>query len=65
MFLVRLLVYVMGNICFVGGMEMEECRERQTEGGGTVCEGKQILKFNKIARKQVKNGRAFKGYVVI
>jgi hypothetical protein len=34
------------------------------EGGRTVCEGKQILKFNTIARKQVKNGRAFKGYVV-
>jgi len=34
------------------------------KGGRTVCEGKHILKFNIIARKQVKNGRTFKGYVV-
>ena len=34
------------------------------EEGRTACEGKQILKFNTFARKQVKNGRAFKGCVV-
>jgi hypothetical protein len=34
------------------------------EEGRRVCEGKQILKFNIIVRKQVKNGRDFKGYVV-
>ena len=34
------------------------------EWGRTVCEGKQVLKYNTIARKQVKNGRAFKGCVV-
>jgi len=33
MFLVRLRVCVMGNMCFVGGMEMVECREGQMEGG--------------------------------
>jgi len=34
------------------------------EGGRIVCEGKQILKFNIIVQKQVKNGRGFKGYFV-
>ena len=33
MFLVQLLVYVMGKMCFVGGIEMVECWEGDMGGG--------------------------------
>jgi hypothetical protein len=54
----------MGNMCFVSGMEMVVSGGADGKGGRTVCEDKHIIKFNIIARKQVKNGRTFNGYVV-
>jgi hypothetical protein len=46
MFLVELHVYVLGKLCFVGGMGMVECCVGQVGGGRRVCEGKWILKSN-------------------